>query len=152
MPATPERQREIWRVARARYRAKNAETRCSRCARPKERGALCGRCSAYLHEYKKPHLRHHTAHHAMMLKRALSPGARCAASGFTRDELAQLGEELTVDRIDSSRGYVRGNCQLLARSLNRAKWWDSVVPDWAIDALRRQWRELERMQRMMAAS
>lgn len=134
---TADAQREAWRVARRNYRARH-EDRCLRCARQRLRGRSCARCLAVFAEKKKRGLEHDTQYHAVMISRATDPTARCAASGLTLAELAPLGQHLEVDRIDPTVGYVRGNCQLLAATLNRSKARDYEVPDYAVDALKRQ--------------
>jgi len=132
---TPERQRELWRKQRAAYRAKHTD-RCFRCAKVALPGTRsCAFCLARSIERHKPGVEHDTHHHAAMLMLARDPSARCAASGLTRDQLAAVGEWLEVDRIDSYRGYVRGNCQLLARCLNRSKWREDAPAEWAVEEL-----------------
>lgn len=69
-----------------------------------------------------------------------NPKARCSASGYSVIALRKVGDQLTVDRIDSSKGYVRGNMQLLAASLNSAKGQQPRVPVGAIRALERKMR------------
>jgi hypothetical protein len=49
--------------------------------------------------------------------------------------LRKVGERLTVDRIDSSLGYVEGNMRLLAGDLNSAKGTRKEVPWSAINRL-----------------
>ena len=56
------------------------------------------------------------------------PESTCATSGLSAFTLWKMGEHLTVDRIDSSLGYVKDNCQLMARALNLAKGAGAEVP------------------------
>lgn len=49
-----------------------------------------------------------------------------------------MGEQLSVDRIDSNKGYVRENMQLIALSLNSAKRHYKEVPTWAVNKLLRK--------------
>lgn len=83
----------------------------------------CAWCRAKDRE-RKPwvrHMRHETGEHALVIETAHGEHARCALSGASAGELAAIGERLEVDRIDSRRGYVRGNMQVIAARLNRAK-------------------------------
>jgi hypothetical protein len=45
-------------------------------------------------------------------------GGKCALSG--RD--LSIGGNASVDRIDSSKGYIQGNVQWVTIDINRAKW------------------------------
>lgn len=135
---TPERQREMWRLSRRKYRAKHLH-RCHRCASEAlPRIRKCAWCLALQTEALKPGLEHDTLHHAEMLLRSRCRDSECAASGLTLEQLLRVGQTLQVDRINPYRGYVRGNCQLLAASLNRAKWRHEAPPEWEVEALVRQ--------------
>ena len=110
---------------RRRWRKANAGRLCLRCCSepPMPGSRRCAWCRAKDAE-RKPwlaHLRHDTAEHALMVADAHAPGSACEASGLRLEELVPFGLRLEVDRIDSRRGYVRGNMQLLASRLNRAK-------------------------------
>jgi hypothetical protein len=67
--------------------------------------------------------------------------SRCATTGRSLLGLRKIGQKLTVDRIDSSLGYVEGNMQLLAEDLNSAKGNRFEVPqraiNWLLDRLER---------------
>jgi len=95
---------------------------CRRCGRIRITPTLCAWCLAYDLEKRIRDYSHDRAEHAWMLILSHLPESCCAVSGLTRDELARIGDRLTVDRIDNDRGYTRGNMQLLAGSLNREKW------------------------------
>jgi hypothetical protein len=134
-PHDQERKRAIWRRARAKYRETHP-SRCARCASTALRGRSCAWCLAVFAERRTPGLDHDTRHHAVMFALTANPSARCAASGLSLAQLSTLGERLEVDRIDPHRGYVRGNCQLLARSLNRSKGRTDAPAEWRVDELR----------------
>lgn len=133
---TAARRRRQERMKRRRYRKRIHGIRCIRCARLVLTGLKsCARCLARLLESRTPELRHDREAHAAMLEAARAPGSRCQASGYTLEQLQSIGEELQVDRISPAAGYIIGNMQLLARSLNRAKWAGREVPEWAIHNL-----------------
>jgi hypothetical protein len=121
----------------ARWRAKlPAQGRCSSCGRPKLNGCRrCSRCLAKDLEKRLPWAEHDVAAHALMLEASHDPEARCAASGLSGGQLTAIGDQLTVDRLDSGRGYVVGNLQLLSRKLNRAKWREARPPQWEVERL-----------------
>lgn len=52
--------------------------------------------------------------------------------------LRKIGERLTVDRINPRRGYVPGNVQLLAESINEEKNTHRRAPQRAINSLLRR--------------
>lgn len=52
--------------------------------------------------------------------------------------LRKIGESLTVDRINPARGYVPGNVQLLAKSLNEEKKHTRRAPQRAVEKLLRK--------------
>lgn len=127
-------------AAQARWRRRVAEQgRCSTCGRARLNGLKrCAFClAAALERPLRPQYRHERAEHAWMLILSHAPESRCAASGLTAADLAAIGDQLTVDRIDSDRGYVRGNMQLLSRRLNRMKSRDRHVQPWEIKRLLR---------------
>lgn len=57
------------------------------------------------------------------------------ATGLSCHTLEKLGEKLSIDRIDNTRGYVPGNCAIIAACLNRAKGNRAKIPLSAIRAL-----------------
>lgn len=63
------------------------------------------------------------------------PDSVCSATGLSLHTLKKLGVRLSVDRIDNSRGYVKGNCVLLAEPLNQAKGQGTYIPQASIDRL-----------------
>lgn len=65
----------------------------------------------------------------------LNPKALCCITGLSQHTLRKLGDNLSVDRIDPDLGYIKGNCQLMATSLNLAKGRGDRVPASAIKAL-----------------
>ncbi len=67
-----------------------------------------------------------------MFLAAKDPRSRCAATGIAQFTLVKVGEPLEVDRIDPTKGYVRGNMQLLARSINNEKGVREAPPEWVI--------------------
>lgn len=56
-----------------------------------------------------------------MLAACYDPASCCSATGRSLLALRKIGEKLSVDRINPQRGYVPGNVQLLAMSLNEEK-------------------------------
>lgn len=62
----------------------------------------------------------------------------CEITGLSKHQLRKMGEQLSVDRINSFLGYVPGNCQIIAESLNQAKGRASNVPQSAINRLLRR--------------
>ena len=68
----------------------------------------------------------------------LNPATVCCISGLSQHTLAKLNDGLTVDRIDPNVGYLKGNCQLMARSLNLAKGRSLAVPAHALQWLMRR--------------
>lgn len=117
------------------YRAATRGARCGRCSSSEILpGRLrCARCKA-LDAERKPwvaHLRHDTDDHAAFIREAHDDLTRCALSGLTLEELRGAGYSLQVDRIDSRRGYVRGNLQVIACRLNRQKQaFGDRLPEW----------------------
>jgi hypothetical protein len=66
------------------------------------------------------------------------PEMQCEATGLSKHSLKKIGERLSVDRINPFLGYVPGNCQVIAESLNKAKGRADHVPLYAINRLRRR--------------
>jgi hypothetical protein len=62
----------------------------------------------------------------------------CSLCGRSLHTLRKIGESLTVDRINPARGYVPGNVQLLAKSLNEEKKHTRRAPQRAVEALLRR--------------
>lgn len=120
------------------YRKRNSSIRCRRCSSMDLLPGLrsCARCLALDMERKHPDKRHDTAHHARLLELTRRPEAKCEASGLTLEQLAKVGLVLQVDRIDPARGYVPGNCQVIACYLNRMKARFDSWPWWAVGELR----------------
>lgn len=121
--------------------------RCSRCYSrpPMGKGSICEFCHAYSRERKMPHIPHDPAMHAKMIRMTTLPESRCAVTGLSNHELRKVGDQLSVDRIDSAVGYVQGNMRLLTMSLNRAKGVQDAVPEGAIQRL------LRRLERVRAS-
>ena len=128
-----------------RRRAELPHGTCPRCfKRPAIEGRkLCAFCVAQLHERKRaPDLLHDTELHAAFIEKSKCMEETCEVSGYSLLALKKIGEELTIDRVDSTRGYCQGNMRLLARSLNQAKSVGLKVPG---RALNRLLRRLERL-------
>jgi hypothetical protein len=66
------------------------------------------------------------------------PESCCVITGRSLLCLRKVGEKLSIDRIDSTMGYVPGNTQLMAESLNRAKGRQDSVPRYALNRLLRR--------------
>jgi hypothetical protein len=66
------------------------------------------------------------------------PEMQCEITGLSKHLLKKIGERLSVDRISSFKGYVPGNCQIIAESLNKAKGRADHVPQSAINRLLRR--------------
>lgn len=130
--------RKGWSDYMREYRARTAGARCRRCSSPDLLPGLrsCSRCLALDIERKHPDKRHDTMHHARLLELTRRPLARCEASGLTLEQLAKVGYVLQVDRINPARGYVPGNCQVIACWLNRLKARHDSWPWWAPGELR----------------
>lgn len=109
---------------------------CSRCHRPRVYNRRhCAYCHAYKREQALPTLIHNTEYHAKCCADRWNPTAVCCITKQPAKRLWQIGERLSVDRIDPTLGYVVGNCQLMAQSLNSAKGVGSRVPAKAIARL-----------------
>jgi len=80
-------------------------------------------------------LSHEHAAFSRMLYLSRMPMSCCAVTGRTLFTLRKVGDQLSVDRIDSTLGYVAGNMRLLALSLNVAKGAGDRVPQEAINKL-----------------
>lgn len=136
---TIEARREKERAKKARHRAKvkAAGKLCVGCvSRPRDlEGQLCSRCRAETKATRMPEVQHHVPELAIMLRRARRPDARCAITGLTLAQLQLIGQRLEVDRIDSARGYVPGNMQLLAARLNHSKHTYEAPSMWAIESI-----------------
>jgi len=136
--------REQKRIRQMRARELRSWGLCTRCG---SRDSLpltrhCGRCLAYLTERSHPHLEHDLEAHAKMLELSRRSESLCTVTGRSGLSLMKVGEKLSVDRIDSSLGYVEGNMQLMALSLNSAKGAGPRVPQSAVHMLL---RKLERV-------
>ena len=66
------------------------------------------------------------------------PEMQCEITGLSKHQLRKMGERLSVDRINPFKGYVPGNCQVIAESLNIAKGRAKHVPQSAINRLLRR--------------
>lgn len=134
-----------------RYRANHRGSRCARCSRPTVGldAGTCLSCLAVILERRLPLLAHDPAMHAGYLALARLDDSRCAVSGYSLADLRGcLGHPmaLQVDRIDSRRGYVSGNMQLLCSYLNRMKGRALNVPADALSELRERMAWSDMMQ------
>jgi hypothetical protein len=77
-----------------------------------------------------------------MLAKTKDPTSRCAITGLSQKDLRKLGDTLSIDRIDSTQGYVEGNMQLMSMYLNNAK---GIRPDVPKRAIKRLLRRLGRI-------
>jgi hypothetical protein len=73
-----------------------------------------------------------------MLAACYDPRSCCSITGRSLLALRKVGEKLSVDRINPRRGYVPGNVQLIALSLNIEKAEQRRAPVRAIDLLLRK--------------
>jgi hypothetical protein len=73
-----------------------------------------------------------------MLRLTKDLTACCCITGRSLLALQKVGDKLSVDRINPRRGYVKGNMQLMALSLNRAKAAQMTVPKTATNQLLRK--------------
>lgn len=85
-------------------------------------------CAAYRREQSEGHQLHSTEAHAQMLILSHDPTSKCKVTGASLFALWKVGDKLSVDRIDPTLGYVEGNMQLMALSLNIAKGTKAKVP------------------------
>ena len=129
-------------IKKAQRQSKHHCSRCCRKIRPSRDGRRCSRCSAIRRESKLPWYTHDTAEHSRYIRARYNPRSRCQASGLSLIALKKLGCILTVDRIDSRKGYVRGNMQLMADRLNSAKSSNRRVPQSAVRRLRMEYQKV----------
>lgn len=127
---------------RSKAKSRKKRIRCWWCGRLTGQIVYCTRCRALKAERKHPDLVHHTEEHMRYIRAKDNPKARCRISGYSVLALRKVGEMLTVDRIDSTKGYIRGNMQLMAASLNSAKGQSRTVPGAAIQRLIRRMRRV----------
>jgi len=129
--------KRLRRESQRRARERRPRNICSRCgARPSLFATTrCGRCASYNRERALPHLQHDVLSHTRMVERCFEPTAQCSITGRSLIALRKIGRRLSVDRIDSTRGYVEGNMQLMADDLNSAKGNRMEVPASAINWL-----------------
>lgn len=73
-----------------------------------------------------------------MIAACHQPESCCSATGRSLHTLRKIGEKLTIDRINPRRGYVPGNVQLLAGTLNDDKKHHRRAPQRAVQALLRR--------------
>ena len=78
---------------------------------------------------------HDIPHLAALTEARYRPESTCSVTGRSLLALRKIGEKLTIDRIDSALGYVPGNTQLMAGTLNSAKGCRAAVPRRAINRL-----------------
>lgn len=131
------RHREQKRIQQMRARKSRSFGVCYRCG-ARETLPLtkhCARCSSYFRERTLPHLEHNLEKHAELMTASWNPLTRCIITGRSLVALRKVGQRLTVDRIDSRKGYVEGNMQLMAGDLNSAKGVSERVPHSAIHRL-----------------
>lgn len=135
-----ERRRKAWREYKQRRRAQCARGTCLTCfQRPALSGTTrCEWCLAASSEWALPKLCHSRAAHAQMLLLSRRVDSVCACTGRSLFALRKIGQTLEVDRIDSTKGYVEGNMQLLTAYLNQAKGTAKNVPRWAINSILRR--------------
>lgn len=87
---------------------------------------------------KRPEVRgmeHDPAFLEKMLGACHDPASCCSATGRSLLALHKIGECLSLDRINPRRGYVAGNVQLLALSLNTEKAGRQIAPQRAVNAM-----------------
>jgi len=129
--------RETKRTQQAQARKSRSPGLCYRCGArdslPQTRH--CARCMSYLRERTLPHLEHDLEAHALLMTLSCDPQARCQVTGRSLLALRKVGQRLSVDRQDSTRGYVDGNMQLMALDLNSAKGAGQSVPQRAVHLL-----------------
>lgn len=86
---------------------------------------------------------HDTRFHAKMIEMANKPWTTCCSTGYSLLALRKVGESLSVDRIDSSKGYVPGNIQIMALSLNKGKGEGQMVPRAVMNVLLRKLQKVK---------
>lgn len=99
---------------------------------------MCAGCRAHKAVKRKSNLEHDVPYLARMFEACYDARSCCSATGRSLLALRKVGEVLSVDCINSRRGYVPGNVQLIALSLNTAKQHERRVPQHALNALLRK--------------
>lgn len=96
---------------------------------------MCAGCRAHKAAKRKSSLEHDIPYLARMFEACYDARSCCSATGRSLLALRKVGEVLSVDCINSRRGYVPGNVQLIALSLNTEKADQRRVPIRALNAL-----------------
>jgi hypothetical protein len=91
-----------------------------------------------MRESQLPHLVHDLPYHVEQLQLAGLVESRCQVTGLSLHQLRKVGQHLQVDRLHNGTGYVKGNTQIIADSLNRAKGQGPEIPQRALRILRRK--------------
>lgn len=129
-----------------RWRDRRPYGSCHRCATGRALKGLnvCAACRSDSRRDKLPGVPFDTVAHQEALSACHDWTSRCAITGRSVFALRKVGERLSIDRIRPDLGYVPGNIQLIALSLNVAKGNRKEVPQWAVNRLL---RKLERVVR-----
>jgi hypothetical protein len=98
----------------------------------------CSRCWAINKQRNNVGLEIEILPYMQMLQQSHDWHERCVVTGRSLFALKKVGDKLSIDRIDPKKGYVVGNMQLLALSLNIAKGTKPMVPQAAINRLLRK--------------
>ena len=114
--------------------------KCHECGsrEPIEGLKLCAACRSRKIIRREHRQTHNASFLELMLRACYDPASCCSSTGRSLLALRKVGERLSVDRINPNRGYVPGNVQLLAMSLNAEKNSQRQVPRRALDALLRK--------------
>lgn len=72
---------------------------------------------------------------AAALHQRQQKASRCAITGLSTIALGKIGTQLSVDRVDNTKGYIKGNVRLIAACLNSAKGSRRDVPPVAVKRL-----------------
>ena len=129
--------RELKRIQQVRSRSSRSSGVCYRCGKREVLPLTkhCARCMAYFRERGLPHLEHNLEAHAAFIVMSCRPQSQCKVTGRSLRALWKVGQRLSVDRIQSTLGYMPGNMQLIALDLNSAKGAGAYVPQQAIHRL-----------------
>lgn len=105
---------------------------CGHCGKPSDGRYVCGYCFASIREAVYPEYTHDTKLHGEYLTASRKMETCCEITGRSLLTLKKIGDKLSVDRIDSFKGYEENNMRIISLKLNIAKGARKEVPSDAI--------------------